>query len=68
MCTMSEPPAEKRCRSIEEDVRVFKKYWTEKFGVINKDKRSLIYFLFLNIFNPGQGDGHDILVMEIYPD
>ena len=36
MCRMSEPPAKKRCRSTEEDVRVFQIYRTEKFGVIEK--------------------------------
>ena len=38
------PSAKKRC-SIE-DVRVFQKYWTEKFGVIEKDNKTLSIFCF----------------------
>ncbi|XP_023612109.1 SCAN domain-containing protein 3-like [Myotis lucifugus] len=41
---MSGPPAKKRCRSAEEDVREFQKYWTEKFGVIKKDNKALCVF------------------------
>ena len=41
---MSEPSAKKR-RSIK-DVRVFQKYWTEKFGVIEKENKALCIFCF----------------------
>ena len=41
---MSGPSTKKR-RSIE-DVRVFLKYWTEKFGVIEKDNKALPIFCF----------------------
>ena len=44
MSTMSGPSA-KKCRSIE-DVRVFQKYRTEKFGVIKKDNKALCIFGF----------------------
>ena len=37
--------ATKKSRLIE-DVRVFQKYWTEKFGVIEKDNRALCIFCF----------------------
>ena len=36
-------PLAKKCRSIE-DVRVFQNYWTEKFGVIEKDNKALCIF------------------------
>ena len=39
---MSGPSAKKR-RSIE-DVRVFQKYWTQKFCVIEKDNKALSIF------------------------
>ena len=35
----------KKRRSIE-DVRVFQKYWTEKFGVIEKNNKALSIFCF----------------------
>ena len=41
---MSGTSAKKRC-SIE-DVRVFQKYWTENFGVIEKDNKALCIFYF----------------------
>ncbi|XP_063856091.1 protein FAM200A-like isoform X1 [Scylla paramamosain] len=41
---MSQPPAKKRCHSNEDDIRKFKEYWTEKFGMIKKDKRALCIF------------------------
>ena len=44
MSIMSRPSAKKR-RSIE-DVRVFQRYWTEKFGVIEKDNKALCIFGF----------------------
>ena len=34
MYRISRPPAKKRCHSNEEDIREFKEYWTEKFGMI----------------------------------
>ena len=37
--------ATKKSRLIE-DVRVFQKYWTEKFGVIEKDNKALCIFCF----------------------
>ena len=43
---MSQPPTKKRCRSIEEDFAVFQKYWTETFGVIEKDNKALCIFCF----------------------
>ena len=42
MSTMSGPLPKER-RSIE-DVRVFQKYWTQKFCVIEKDHKSLSIF------------------------
>ena len=42
MSTMSGPSA-KKCRSVE-DVRVFQKYWTQKFCVIEKDNKALSIF------------------------
>ena len=33
-------------RRLIEDVRVFQKYWTEKFGVIEKENRALCIFCF----------------------
>ena len=44
MSIMSGPSAKKSC-SIE-DVRVFQKYWTEKFGVIEKNNKALCIFCF----------------------
>ena len=44
MSIMSGPSAKKR-RSIE-DVRVFQRYWTEKFGVTEKDNKALCIFCF----------------------
>ena len=44
MSIMSGPSAKKR-RSIE-DVRIFQKYWTEKFGVIGEDNKALCIFCF----------------------
>ncbi|XP_069195852.1 SCAN domain-containing protein 3-like, partial [Procambarus clarkii] len=41
---MSPPPAKKRCQSNEEDIREFKEYWTEKFGMIKKDDKALCIF------------------------
>ena len=41
---MSGSSAKKR-RSIE-DVRVFQKYWTEKFGVVEKENKALCIFCF----------------------
>ncbi|XP_069185921.1 EPM2A-interacting protein 1-like, partial [Procambarus clarkii] len=41
---MSPPPAKKRCQSNEEDIREFKEYWTEKFGMIKKDDIALCIF------------------------
>ncbi|XP_069181810.1 general transcription factor II-I repeat domain-containing protein 2A-like [Procambarus clarkii] len=41
---MSPPPAKKRCQSNEEDIREFKEYWTEKFGMIMKDDKALCIF------------------------
>jgi len=41
---MSRPPAKKRCQSNEDDIREFKEYWTEKFGMIKKDNRALCIF------------------------
>ncbi|XP_042206826.1 general transcription factor II-I repeat domain-containing protein 2A-like isoform X1 [Homarus americanus] len=38
---MSRPPAKKRCHTNEEDIREFKEYWTEKFGMIKKDNKAL---------------------------
>ena len=38
-------PSTKKHHSIE-DVRVFQKYWTEKFNVINKDNKALYIFCF----------------------
>ena len=42
MSTMSGPSAKKR-RSVK-DVRVFQKYWTQKFFVIEKDNKALSIF------------------------
>ena len=36
-------PSAKKCPSIE-DVRVFQNYWTEIFGVIEKDNKALCIF------------------------
>ena len=45
----AEPSAKKR-RSIE-DVRVFQRYWTEKFGVIEKDnKKFYVFFVLKGLF------------------
>ena len=33
-------------KRLIEDVRVFQKYWTEKFGVIEKDNKALCIFCF----------------------
>ena len=33
-------------KRLIEDVRVFQKYWTEKFGVIEKDNKALCIFYF----------------------
>ncbi|XP_069157024.1 SCAN domain-containing protein 3-like [Procambarus clarkii] len=41
---MSPPPAKKRYQSNEEDIREFKEYWTEKFGMIKKDDKALCIF------------------------
>ena len=49
MHRMSEPPAKKRCRTIEEDVKVFQNYWTEKFCVIEKDNKVLCIFCFKTV-------------------
>ncbi|XP_042212848.1 uncharacterized protein LOC121859962 [Homarus americanus] len=38
---MSRPPAKKRCHTNEEDIREFREYWTEKFGMIKKDNKAL---------------------------
>ena len=47
MIIRSEPSAKKR-HSIE-DVRVFQKYWTEKFGVIEKDNKALCIYCFKTV-------------------
>ena len=44
LCRMSGSPAKKRCCSIEEDVKVFKKYCTDKFCVIENDNKALCIF------------------------
>ncbi|KAL7634403.1 UNVERIFIED_CONTAM: hypothetical protein RMT77_014780 [Armadillidium vulgare] len=41
---MSQPPAKKRCHSSKEDVREFKEYWTEKFGMVEKGNKALCIF------------------------
>ena len=33
-------------RRLIEDVRIFQKYWTEKFGVIEKNNKALCMFCF----------------------
>ena len=46
---MSELPAKRCCGSIEMDVTVLIKYWTEKFGVIEKDNKALCIFCFIAV-------------------
>ena len=36
-------------KRLIEDVRVFQKYWTEKFGVIEKDNKALCIFCFKTV-------------------
>ena len=47
MSIMSGLSAKKR-RSIE-DVRIFQRYWTEKFGVVEKDNKALCIFCFKTV-------------------
>ena len=44
MSIMSGPSA-KKCHSIK-DIRVLQRYWTEKFGEIEKDNKALCIFGF----------------------
>ena len=47
---MPEPPANKRCRLIEEDDRVFQRYWNEILGVIVKDNKTYVSSVSYQLF------------------
>ena len=53
---MSGSPAKKRL--LIEDVRVFQKYWTEKFGVIEKVKALCIFCFETVVCKTSSGKRH----------
>ncbi|XP_076060038.1 general transcription factor II-I repeat domain-containing protein 2A-like isoform X5 [Oratosquilla oratoria] len=46
---MSQPPAKKYRHSNEGDTRKFKEYWTEKFGMREKDNKALCIFCYESV-------------------